>query len=180
MHTRPLPATVDARTWHRTRVLVLNLTYQALCEVPAERAVTLLAIGAAESVADHDPTVPIRSQRTVIPLPVTVRLLEYVYVPYARTVTDCSRAGYAGVFRRDRNSCAYCASPVATTIDHVLPRSRGGTNSWSNLVACCRTCNQRKADRTPEEAGMTLLWEPKVPGHIDKAQQRIWRRLAAL
>ncbi|MGW0172780.1 HNH endonuclease [Rhodococcus sp. NPDC003322] len=177
---RTPPTTVDTSTWHRTRVLVLNATYQALCEVPAERAVTLLAVGAAESVADHDPAVPIRSQHTVIPLPATIRLLEYVYVPHVRTVTDHSHATYAGVFRRDRHSCAYCASPVATTIDHVLPRSRGGANSWSNLVACCRPCNQRKADRTPEEAGMSLLWEPKVPNHIDKAQDRIWRRLAAV
>lgn len=174
------PAVVGPHNWHRCRVLVLNATFEALCEVPAERAVTLLAVGAAESVTDHEPAVPIRSQHAEIPLPVTIRLLSYVYVPHMRTVTEHSRASYAGVFRRDRHACAYCADPAATTIDHVIPRSRGGSNSWSNLVACCFACNQRKADRTPQEAGMTLLWEPKVPNHIEKAQQRIWRRLATI
>ncbi|CRK49486.1 conserved hypothetical protein [Rhodococcus sp. RD6.2] len=177
---RTPPVTVHSRNWQRSRVLVLNATFQALCEVPAERAVTLVAIGAAESVADHEPRVPIRAQHLEIPLPVTIRLFEYVYVPHTATVTDTSRATYAGVFRRDRHSCAYCADQAATTIDHVVPRSRGGTNSWANLVACCRPCNQRKADRTPQEAGMALLWEPKVPNHIEKAQHRIWRRLAAI
>jgi hypothetical protein len=172
--------TPTTQNWQRLRVLVLNSTYQALSEVPAERAVSLLAIGAAESVVDHEPTFPIRSLRTEIPLPATVRLLEYVYVPHRHTATDGGRASYAGVFRRDRSSCAYCASPVATTIDHVLPRSRGGANSWGNLVACCMPCNRRKADRTPEEAGMTLLWEPKVPNHIEKAERRIWRRLETI
>ncbi|EME19571.1 HNH endonuclease [Rhodococcus triatomae] len=177
---RAPPDTVDSRNWHRTRVLVLNATFQVLCEAPAERAVALVAIGAAESVVDHEPRVPIRSQHAEIALPVTIRLFEYVYVPHAVTVTDSARATYAGVFRRDRHSCAYCADRAATTIDHVVPRSRGGANSWANLVACCGPCNQRKADRTPEEAGMALLWEPKVPNHIEKAQQRIWRRLAAI
>ncbi len=176
---RTPPSAVDARTWHRARVLVLNSTYQTLCEVPAERAVTLLAVDAAETVTEHEPAVAIRSKHRTIMLPTTIRLVDYVYVPYIRTVTDRSRASYAGVFRRDRNSCGYCAGPAAT-IDHVVPRSRGGTNSWANLVACCRACNQRKADRTPEEAGMPLLWEPTVPRHIDKAQQRIWRRLATV
>lgn len=177
MHTPP--PTVDTRTWHRTRVLVLNSTHQVLCEVPAERAVTLLAVGAADTVVEHEPAVPIRSKHRTIMLPNTIRLIDYVYVPHTRTATDRSRASYAGIFRRDHNSCGYCATP-ATTIDHVVPRSRGGGNSWANLVACCRPCNQRKADRTPEEAGMTLLWQPAVPNHIDKAQQRIWRRLAAI
>lgn len=178
MHT-PTTA-VDHRTWHRARVLVLNATYQALCEVPAERAVTLVAVGAAETIANHEPIVQIRSKYTRIPLPATIRLLTYVYVPHTRPVTDSSHATYAGVFRRDRNRCAYCATPGAATVDHVLPRSRGGPNTWANLVACCLSCNQRKANGTPEEAGMALLWEPRAPKHLDKAQERIWRRLAAI
>ncbi|MFE3292785.1 hypothetical protein [Rhodococcus sp. NPDC059234] len=94
MYTRstPAPATVDAGNWARTRVVVLNATFQALTEVPAERAVTLLAIGAAESVEDREPAVPIRSQYRAIPLPLTIRLLEYVYLPRRPVVTDRSRA----------------------------------------------------------------------------------------
>ncbi|TQC50714.1 HNH endonuclease [Rhodococcus sp. WS4] len=125
----PPGSTLDARNWSRADVLVLNVTYEALCEIPAERAVVLLSVG---------------------------------------------------VFRRDRHRCGYCDDPVATTIDHVVPRSRGGPNTWADLVACCAPCNQRKADRTPEEAGMPLLWEPRAPRPIEKAQRRIWRDLAAV
>ncbi|QZS57566.1 HNH endonuclease [Rhodococcus opacus] len=176
----PPGSTLDARSWSRANVLVLNVTYEALCEIPAERAVVLISVGAAETVADREPPFPIRSQHVEISLPQTIRLLRYVYVPHSVLVTDSSRATFAGVFRRDRNRCGYCAEPVATTIDHVLPRSRGGPNTWANLVACCVPCNQRKADRTPEEAGMPLLWEPKAPRHIEKAQRQIWRDLAAV
>lgn len=172
------PAAIDHRNWHRTRVLVLNATSQALCEVPAERAVGLVAIGAADSLADHAPAVPIRSQYLTVPLPETVRLREYVYVP--RTDAEHGRTTYAGVLRRDRNTCGYCAARTAAAVDHVVPIGRGGTHGWANLVACCAPCARRKADRTPEEAGMTLLWQPTVPTHIDRAQHRIRRRLATI
>lgn len=67
-----------------------------------------------------------------------------------------------GVLRRDKHTCAYCGKQ-ASTIDHVFPKSRGGADSWENLVAACLRCNNIKDDRTPKEAGMRLLFEPRVP-----------------
>lgn len=79
-----------------------------------------------------------------------------------------TRATYSrvGVLLRDRGRCAYCGRAAATTMDHVLPRSRGGATSWANAVAACEPCNARKGDRTPEEAGMPLRWDPFVPTRV--------------
>ena len=174
------PAALTAHNWINAGVLVLNVTYEALTEIPAERAVVLLSMGVAEAVADREPRFPIRSQHVEIALPQTIRLLRYVYVPHQVIVDDGSRATFAGVLRRDNYRCGYCDARFAGTVDHVLPRSRGGPNSWANLVACCAPCNSFKSDRTPEEAGMRLLWEPKAPRHAEKAQRRIWKELATV
>ncbi|MBF6441545.1 HNH endonuclease [Nocardia farcinica] len=176
-----LPAAVPevtADNWIHTRVLVVNASYEALTEVTADRAVVLLIGGIAESIADREPYLPIRSQRLEIPLPQTIRLRHYVFLEHAAVVHDDSRATLAGVLRRDGNRCGYCAG-WAHTVDHIRPRSRGGPNTWDNLVACCAPCNTRKADRTPEEAGMRLLWQPKAPDHFGKRQRHIWKQLSA-
>ncbi|RBO93789.1 5-methylcytosine-specific restriction endonuclease McrA [Nocardia puris] len=167
--------TVD--NWIHSGVLVLNASYEALDEIAADRAVVLVLSGAAESVADREPYFPIRSRHVEIALPETIRLLRYVYIEHTALVHDESRATLAGVLRRDAHRCGYCAG-WARTVDHIRPRSRGGPNTWSNLVAACAPCNTRKADRTPEEAGMRLLWEPKAPNHLAKRQRRIWKHLA--
>lgn len=171
-------AAITADNWIHTGVLVLNASYEALDEIKADRAVVLLVAGAAESVADREPYFPIRSRHREIALPQAIRLLRYVYLEHTVPVHDESRATLAGVLRRDRNRCGYCAG-WARTVDHVRPRSRGGPNTWSNLVACCAPCNTAKADRTPQEAGMRLLWEPKAPTHRIRQQRRIWKQLAA-
>jgi 5-methylcytosine-specific restriction endonuclease McrA len=134
--------------------------------------------GTAQTIADREPHFPIRSKHLEIALPETIRLLRYVYLEHAVRVQDKCRATLAGVLRRDNHRCGYCAS-WAPTVDHIRPRSRGGPNTWGNLIACCAPCNSIKADRTPEEAGMRLLWEPKAPNHMEKRQQRIWKQLAA-
>ena len=173
--TDPVVLTVD--NWIHTRVLVLNASYEALTEISAERAVVLLMDGTAERVADREPHFPIRSKHLEIALPETIRLLRYVYLDHVTRVHDGSRATLAGVLRRDNHRCGYCAS-WARTVDHIRPRSRGGPNTWNNLIAACAPCNSIKADRTPEEAGMRLLWEPKAPDHMAERQQRIWKQLA--
>ncbi|RMI32212.1 HNH endonuclease [Nocardia stercoris] len=164
--------------WISRPVLVLNASYEALTDIDADRAVVLLTSGVAESVADHEPYFPIRSQHTEIALPQTIRLLRYVYLDHRVAVHDDSRATLAGVLRRDAHRCGYCAD-WARTVDHIRPRSRGGPNTWSNLIAACAPCNTRKADRTPEEAGMRLLWEPKAPDEMAKRQRQVWKDLAA-
>ncbi|MEU8901430.1 HNH endonuclease [Nocardia sp. NPDC048505] len=168
---------VTADNWIHRPVLILNASFEALDEISADRAVVLLLSGAAEAIADRDPHFPIRSRQLEIALPETIRLLRYVYIEHRVLVHDESRATLAGVLRRDRHRCGYCAA-WARTVDHIRPRSRGGPNTWSNLIACCGPCNSVKADRTPEEAGMRLLWVPKAPDHLAKRQRRIWKDLA--
>ncbi|WP_216894077.1 HNH endonuclease [Nocardia alni] len=169
-------AAPNSDNWIRTDVLVLNASYEALTEIDAERAVVLLITGAAETVAAREPHFPIRSKHLEIALPETIRLLRYVYLEHRVLVHDESRATLAAVLRRDDNRCGYCAG-WARTVDHIRPRSRGGPNTWANLIAACAPCNTRKADRTPEEAGMRLLWEPKAPTDMARAQRRVWKDL---
>src|SRR4029453_7066334 len=96
----------------------------------------------------------------VFPLPRVVRLVRYVVTRWRFSAGPAwSRAG---VLRRDGRRCASCDAP-ASTIDHILPRSRGGRNAWKNTTAACYECNQRKGDRTPAEAGMPLRREPVTP-----------------
>ncbi|AHH18002.1 putative HNH endonuclease [Nocardia nova SH22a] len=164
--------------WIHSQVLVLNASYEALADIGAERAVVLLISGAAEVVAEREPHFPIRSKHLEIALPETIRLRRYVHLEHSVLVQDDSRATLAGVLRRDNHRCGYCAG-WARTVDHIRPRSRGGPNTWNNLIAACGPCNTRKADRTPDEAGMSLLWEPKAPNDIQRRQRRIWKDLAA-
>jgi 5-methylcytosine-specific restriction endonuclease McrA len=139
------------------RVLLLNATFEPLAVVTAKRAVVLMLTGKAECVeaalggAFH-------SENLTVPAPSVMRLSRYVRVPYRRAV-PLTRAG---VLRRDGRRCAYC-SKRADTIDHVVPRSRGGTHTWDNCVAACRACNSKKADRLVEELGWTLSVVPRSP-----------------
>ncbi|MEV5650692.1 HNH endonuclease [Nocardia sp. NPDC052254] len=176
-----LPAHADIEltpdNWIHSQVLVLNASYEALTDIGAERAVVLLISGAAETVAEREPHFPIRSKHLEIVLPETIRLRHYIHLEHRMLVDDAGRATLAGVLRRDGHRCGYC-SGWARTVDHIRPRSRGGPNTWNNLIAACAGCNTRKADRTPEEAGMRLLWEPKAPNDMQRRQRRIWRTLA--
>jgi 5-methylcytosine-specific restriction endonuclease McrA len=97
----------------------------------------------------------------VYPMPRVVRLVTYVVTRW-RYGSGGPAWSRGGVLARDGHACGYCGKH-ATTIDHVLPRSRGGRNTWKNTVAACKSCNQRKGDRTPGEAGMVLRVKPAVP-----------------
>ena len=134
-------------------VLVLNASYEPLQRVPIRHAVTMLARGVAvvHQAVDGRSIGP-------FPWPAVLRLVRYVRMAWNFRAGACSKEG---VKRRD-GACAYCGGK-AETVDHVVPRSRGGRSTWQNLVAACRPCNQRKADRTPEEAGMRLRVTPYVP-----------------
>jgi 5-methylcytosine-specific restriction endonuclease McrA len=99
----------------------------------------------------------------VIELPMSVALREYIHIPYK----PANRVTREGVMRRDGHTCAYCCGR-ADTVDHVLPRSRGGGDNWFNLVAACQSCNGLKGDRTPQEAGMSLIREPFEPKERDR------------
>lgn len=139
-------------------VLVLNATYEPLNVTSAWRAVTLILSRKAEVLEAHPERV-IRSPSTTLPHPIVIRLVEYVRVPRLTARRITRRA----LFARDGNACQYCGSGARLTLDHVLPRSRGGVSAWDNVVAACAPCNLRKGDRLPHEAGMALARPPRAP-----------------
>jgi len=141
-------------------VLVLNQDYQALSLCSVERAVGLVFLHKAEVVECRSDR-QLRSVRTAYPWPSVVRLKRYVRVPYRKVLLT-----RRNVIRRDQHRCAYCGSAERLTIDHVLPKSRGGPDTWENLVAACTACNNRKGNRTPEEAGFVLRRRPFRPSHV--------------
>lgn len=136
--------------------LVLNATYEPLCVVTGRRALVLVLAGKAVTVEAGDVTW--HSERASFRLPVVVKLVRFVRVPYRGSVPLTRRA----IFARDGGRCVYCTAP-ATSIDHVIPRSRGGVTSWENVVCSCVPCNLRKGGRTPEEAHMKLTRPPARP-----------------
>jgi 5-methylcytosine-specific restriction endonuclease McrA len=144
-------------------VEVYNADYRVLSRIPWQDAVRLILRGAVYVIDVHSPAVHIHSPSLVIELPVSVALREYVHIPYHAV----SRVTRDGVLRRDRYMCAYCGGH-ADTVDHVLPRCCGGGDTWFNLVAACQYCNGVKGDRTPQEAGMTMIREPFEPKDRDK------------
>jgi 5-methylcytosine-specific restriction endonuclease McrA len=139
--------------------LVLNATYEPLSVVSARRAVCLVLAEKADVV--HDDGTEMRSARVAVPTPIVIKLRYVVKVPYHRRTTLSRRA----VFARDDGRCQYCGEH-ADSIDHVVPRSRGGTHEWENVVAACRPCNLRKRDREPDEAGMRLFRRPSAPREL--------------
>ncbi|MGW5454108.1 HNH endonuclease [Nocardia sp. NPDC003979] len=151
----------DAAAWRKRRVLLLNATYEPLTALSARRAVVLLICAKADAVHD-DPAAPVlHSAGATVAIPSVIRLRTYVRVPY-RARVPMTRAA---LMHRDRYRCGYCGGK-AETIDHVIPRSRGGEHSWENCVASCAPCNHRKADKMLTELGWTLrnpLVSPKGP-----------------
>jgi len=139
------------------RTLVLNAGYEPLAVVSFRRALVLVMNGKAVVLA-RDDAHPVIGIHDAFERPSVIVLRRYVRIPHSRQVPLTRR----GVLRRDGNRCAYCAA-TATTIDHVMPRSRGGADSWENLVACCLKCNNIKSDRTPAEMGWRLRVQPKAP-----------------
>jgi 5-methylcytosine-specific restriction endonuclease McrA len=142
-----------------TKVLLLNASYEALGTIGVPRAVRLIWKDNAEMV-ERDGTRVLRSLHFEFPVPSVVRLKHYIDVR-GRQRRASSKRGR--ILARDRYKCSYCGKKGGDfdlTVDHILPASRGGTTSPENLVAACLACNQRKGNRTPEEARMPLLRNP--------------------
>lgn len=138
-------------------VLVLNASYEPIQICTARRAIVLILKGAAAS-QEETPDV-IRSPSITLQIPAVIRLLEYVRIPF-RAPSLSKRH----IFLRDHYRCQYCgkrATASDLTMDHILPISRGGKHIWENVVTACRSCNHRKGNQTPREAGMTLIAKPK-------------------
>jgi len=160
------------------RVLVLNATYEPLSVVSQPRAVHLVLSDKAE-VIESD-SVPVRSQHFSFPAPLVIRLRYYVRIPHNLPVPLSRRA----IFLRDGHTCQYCGAQPGKdhlTIDHILPRSRGGRMEWENVVTSCGACNRRKGSRTPQEAAMKLLQAPVRPRFWAMAMMmgpgnEVWRK----
>lgn len=138
-------------------VLVLNASYEPINITPARHALTLVFKGAA--VVEDVSRYVVRTAKISIPVPNVIRLVRYRRVP--RQNRSVSRKG---ILLRDGFTCQYCQTKLAAgelTLDHVIPRSRGGLSTWENLAACCFPCNNRKGNRTPDEAGMVILKQPR-------------------
>lgn len=136
-------------------VLILNASYEPLAIKQARRALVLVLKGAAMVLEEYDAFVW-KDMR----MPSVIRLNKFRNVPRPRH--EVTRRG---IFQRDQHTCQYCGVKPAVaklTLDHVIPESRGGRKEWSNLTTACTRCNHRKADRTPEEAGMRLLSVPRA------------------
>lgn len=144
-------------------VLVLDADWQPLRIAPWTRAITDLFLGRVE-VIEYSRDRAIRCVNHDVPMPAVVRVLRRI-----RRRKEPIRFSRLHVFTRDDFSCAYCGVRVDAedlTFDHVLPRSAGGRTTWENVVACCVPCNSRKANRTPEQAGMRLRRKPVRPEHL--------------
>lgn len=141
-------------------VLVLNQDYQPLSVCSVQRSVKLLFMDKAELLHDY-PDRKIRTVSEEYSYPSVIRLRRYINLPYTNIVLS-----RRNIMKRDGNRCQYCGSHKNLTIDHVLPRSRGGRDTWENLVTACDDCNVKKGNRTPEEASMPLKKKPFRPVHI--------------
>ncbi|RJQ74577.1 HNH endonuclease [Pseudonocardiaceae bacterium YIM PH 21723] len=144
--------------WGRRRVLLLNATFEPLTALPLRRAIVLVVCGKAEVVHGDPAGLVLHSADTSVSVPSVIKLRRFVRVPYRGRV-PLTRAG---LMHRDRYRCAYCGGR-ADTIDHVVPRSKGGPHTWENVVASCAKCNHRKADKLLVDLGWRLKASPEAP-----------------
>ena len=138
------------------RTLVLNATYEPLGVVSDRRALILVLNNRATTVEQSG--VILHYSTGSIELPAVIKLNRYVRIPYRHAVPLSRRA----IFARDGGRCVYCTAS-ATSIDHVIPRSRGGGHTWENVVSACHRCNHIKADRSLKELGWRLRSLPREP-----------------
>jgi 5-methylcytosine-specific restriction endonuclease McrA len=136
-------------------VLIINASYEAISIAPMRKAVKLIVKGRADVTESLDYEI-----HAGIPFPTVVKLRTYVHIPIRKPTLSRK-----SILLRDRHRCQYCGqrfSPGVLTLDHILPRCRGGRDTFENLVACCTGCNRKKGDKLLEESGMTLLHKPKA------------------
>lgn len=142
------------------KVLVLNQSYQPISVTTVKKAVNLTWRNKVDTIEISEQV--LRSPNSEIPLPLVIRLKSGVkYNPFRRV--ELNRRN---LFKRDKNCCVYCGSKENLTVDHVVPRCRGGNTTWENLVTACHACNNRKDNKLPEEIGFKMKTQPKQPNHL--------------
>lgn len=148
------------------KVLVLNQSYEPMSVISVRKAIVLLYLGKAELLEAYDGK-QLRSVSMAMPFPSVLRLGFYVKVPDKSIILSRKN-----ILRRDGHRCQFCGrGDLGLTLDHVIPVSRGGEDTWENLVCACVDCNNGKGDRTPEEASMPLRRKPMRPNHVTFIRQ---------
>jgi len=158
-------------------VLILNQNYEPLSVCTVKRAVVMIFLDRAEMIETLD-GYKLHSVSMSISVPSVVRLATYIKVPDKRIMLSRKN-----IIKRDGGRCQYCGRKSDhMTVDHVIPKIQGGKDTWENLVAACKSCNNRKGQRMPEQAGLKLLSKPRRPNHITFIQKfigvkdRRWRQ----
>lgn len=155
---------VENHPFSPSQTLVLNQGYEPIKIVSWKRALKLFFLGKAEVVEPYADAPPLHSQYLTLEIPAVIRFTQKTRYYYGNI-----KLSREAILKRDNYTCQYCKQKMSVrklTVDHILPRSRGGKREWVNLVCCCFSCNQKKGNRTPKEAGMSLLNKPKKPTHV--------------
>ncbi|NEP02330.1 MAG: HNH endonuclease [Symploca sp. SIO2E9] len=157
----------------RRCVVVFSKNYLPVNRINIKRAIALLVTGKAEPLDFNGiKTYSVRSPTVVLLVPELIRLT----ISNSERVWKIPPVNRREVLKRDRHICQYCGSTKELTLDHVIPRSKGGKHSWDNVVIACQQCNSRKGNRTPQQAGLKLRTKPRAPMHPTVAfAQQFWR-----
>ncbi|MAE84888.1 MAG: HNH endonuclease [Flammeovirgaceae bacterium] len=155
-------------------VLVLNADYTPLSVCTTERAFLLMYLDKADIISAAQDKM-LRTVQKSFPFPSVIKIKQYIQVPYKGVVLTRHN-----IFKRDNHSCQYCGSGKDLTLDHLIPKSKGGKSSWTNLVTACKRCNSYKGDFAPEDVGLTLKNKPIRPSYvmflrISKSLNEDWR-----
>ena len=153
------------------KVLVLNADFTPLNVTSVYKGFSLVNRGKAEVLRASDK--PLFSGMKEFVRPLIIRLLNFVKFRIHKLKINRHR-----IYKRDNHECVYCSSKRNLTIDHIIPKSKGGQNTWLNLITCCSSCNRLKGDRTPEEANLTMRYSPYEPNIfsdiINSSVEPIW------
>jgi 5-methylcytosine-specific restriction endonuclease McrA len=144
----------------KTVTLVLNLDYRPVSVCHAHRAFLLVFQQKADLIIENSRQ-SLHTVQQTFPLPAVIRLKRYIRLPYKDVLLNREN-----IFRRDRHQCQYCGTAHDLTLDHVIPRAKGGASTWHNLVTACKRCNSRKGDFAPEEVGLKLINKPFKPSYV--------------
>jgi 5-methylcytosine-specific restriction endonuclease McrA len=139
------------------RVLVLNFDHSPISVVSVQKALVLIFLNKVVCLENYQELF-IRTVHRHYPYPAVVRLNEYKNVPFRSVLLNRNN-----IFKRDKGQCQYCGSKKNLTIDHVIPKSKGGKTNWTNLITACHRCNVIKGDKTPEQVGLQLQTSPFKP-----------------
>lgn len=142
------------------KVLVLNQDFSPISVCSVQRAFLLTYLNKSEMVHSAN-GYKLNSIDKSFPMPAVIRLNNYVNIPYKGVPMTRQN-----IFKRDKSRCQYCNKDKDLTLDHVIPRSKGGKSTWNNLVTACKRCNAKKGDSSPEKAGMPLKSKPVKPSYL--------------